>query len=75
MTATPTIVQFDKHFQSGLLAGLTIPGETCSYPDYRSAQRHAALLERCVRDDDFLREYGSGNQYTVSNVQLFPASP
>ena len=67
------IVQFDKTYLSGNLKGLTIPGETCTWPDYRLAQRHAANLCRCITELDFIRDAGTGERYTVSNVQLFPA--
>lgn len=68
------IVQFDKVYLSGRLKDLLIPGEICTWPDYGLAQRHAALLQRCERECDFLRDAATGERYKVSNVQLYPAA-
>ena len=66
-----TMVQFDKTYLDGNLAGLVIPGETVTYPDDKSAQHHAAFLEKVMRSGDFVRDCGTGKRYSVSNVQLF----
>ena len=68
-----TIVQFDKTFSTGNLAGLTIPGQICTYPNYSGAQHHAAFLEKVMRDGDFVRDAVTGDKYTVSNVHLYNA--
>lgn len=71
---TRHIVQFDKLFLSGLLEGLTAAGETVTWPNHKSAQRHAAFLQRVERGADFIRSIGTGARYSVSNVQIFPVT-
>lgn len=65
-------VQFDKQYLDGILTGLTIAGECCTFPDYEHAQRHAAFLQRVEMDNDFIRDAATGQKYYVSNVTLFP---
>jgi len=71
MLTYTAIVQFDKTFLTGNLAGLTIPGQTCTYPEKKQAQRHATFLEKVIREGDFLRDAATGHKFTPSNVHLF----
>ena len=68
-----TIVQFDKTYLDGDLAGVIIPGETCTHPDWNAAQRHAAMLQRVEQEGDFIRDCSTGRRYTVANVVLHDA--
>ena len=64
------IVQFDKWFLEGNLAGLTIPGCTVTSSDRASAERLMGFYSRVATDDDFIRDAGTGNRFKVSNVLL-----
>lgn len=67
---SPHIVQFDKTYLTGPLAGLTVAGQTCTYPDYKSARRYVEFLAQVIKDDDFIRHGSTGAKYTVSNVRI-----
>lgn len=66
-----TIVQFDKRFLDGALAGLLVPGQTITFATYKTAQREAALLCNAEDRDDSIRDTVTGNRFKVSNVQVF----
>ena len=66
------IVQFDLTYFDGALAGLPICGETVTFPNYKTAQRHASFLQRVERENDFIRAAVTGNRFKPRNVQLFP---
>lgn len=69
------IVQFDKTFLTGNLKDICVPGQCVTYPEYPEAVRHASLLEKVMRDGDFMRDTITGHKFNVSNVQLFETTP
>jgi hypothetical protein len=64
------IVQFDKTMLEGLLSGMTIPGQTITYSRIEDARRASAFFCKVERENDFIRDAGTGNRFTVSNVRV-----
>ncbi|OFX03294.1 MAG: hypothetical protein A3E78_12220 [Alphaproteobacteria bacterium RIFCSPHIGHO2_12_FULL_63_12] len=73
-TTTPVIfiVQFDKIYLDGTLAGLDMPGQTITCPDRSSAERALALYAAVAKSGDFMRDH-KGDRFTVSHVELHHA--
>lgn len=70
------VVQADKHYLDGTLAGMTIPsGFTCTYPTMREAIRVVRWLRKVERDGDFIRATGTGERYRVSRVTSKTVAP
>ena len=65
------IVQFDKTFLDGPLAGMTATGQCITFPTRASADRARAVYSNAEQSDDFMREAVTGARFKVSNVALF----
>lgn len=66
-------VQFDKTFETGNLAGITIPGQVVRYPTRACAERAHLFYTSVEVDGDFMRDAVTGARYRVSNVGLYLA--
>lgn len=69
------LVQFDKTFLDGNLAGICVPGQVISALTRNRADYLARFYRGVEQRDDFMRDCVTGSRYKVSNVAVFLAAP
>lgn len=66
------IVGFDKEFLSGNLKGLTVGGQSITYPTRESAQRAYEFYSDALRNRKPISDTGTGDKFIPRNIMIVP---